>query len=318
MTVTKQTLTEPVAPPRTSFNPLVLLGRLSETRYWAYFLIIPSLVLITAVVVYPVLSGVVISFREYRLNRPDLGTGFVGLEHYQDLLTDRTFQSALSNTIIWVIGGVTLQFALGLVTALALNRGLPGFRVARVLVLLPWVMPSVVAGNIWALMLDSRLGVINDIFVKLGWLDTYKAWFSDPSTALPAVIIVSLWGAFPFFTLLLLAGLQGIPDDLYEAAAVDGANPWHQFRFVTMPLLRPIIIATVVLRVIGLVNSPDLLIILTNGGPGRATQMLSLYAFQTAYLKFDFGYAGAMSVVMLVLLMVFTIIYVRVSGAAKE
>src|SRR5262249_19490275 len=151
--------------------------RLSETRYWAYFLIVPSLILIAAVVVYPVLSGILLSFREYRLNRPDLGTGFVGLEHYQDLLTDRTFQSALGNTIIWVLGGVTLQFALGLITALALNRGLPGFRVARVLVLLPWVMPSVVAGNIWALMLDSRLGVINDLLVKIGLQDSYRAWF---------------------------------------------------------------------------------------------------------------------------------------------
>ncbi len=304
--------------PAVSLNPFVWLGKISETRYWAYFLIIPSLVLITAVVLYPVLNGILLSFREYRLNRPDLGTGFIGLEHYQDLLTDRTFLGALSNTVYWVIGGVTMQFALGLITALALNRGLPGFRVARVLVLLPWVMPSVVAGNIWALMLDSRLGVINDLLVKIGLQETYRAWFSDPSTALPAVLIVSLWGAFPFFTLLLLAGLQGIPDDLYEAASVDGANPWHQFRHITMPLLRPIIIATIVLRVIGLVNSPDLLIILTNGGPGRATQMLSLYAFQTAYLKFDFGYAGAMSVVMLVLLMVFTVVYVRVSGAAKE
>lgn len=318
MTVTKQTLTEPVAAPRTSFNPLVWLGKLSETRYWAYFLIIPSLILITAVVIYPVLSGILLSFREYRLNRPDLGTGFIGLEHYQDLLTDRTFTGALGNTFIWVVGGVTMQFTLGLITALALNRGLRGFRVARVLVLLPWVMPSVVSGNIWALMLDSRLGVINDILVKLGLQDGYRAWFSDPDVALIAVMIVSLWGAFPFFTMLLLAGLQGIPDDLYEAASVDGANPWHQFRHITLPLLRPIIIATVVLRVIGLVNSPDLLIILTNGGPGRATQMLSLYAFQTAYLKFDFGYAGAMSVIMLLLLMAFTIIYVRVSGAAKE
>jgi multiple sugar transport system permease protein len=167
-------------------------------------------------------------------------------------------------------------------------------------------------------MLDSRLGVINDILVKLGLLTEYKAWFADPATAMPMVLLVSLWGAFPFFTLLLLAGLQSIPDDLYEAAAVDGANPWHQFRHITLPLLKPIIIATVVLRVIGLVNSPDLMIILTNGGPGRATQVLSLYAFHTAYSKYDFGYAGAMSVVMLLLLMVFTIIYVRVSGAVRE
>jgi multiple sugar transport system permease protein len=253
-----------------------------------------------------------------RLNRPDLGTGFIGLEHYVELLDDRTFKAALTNTLIWVVWGVISQFALGMITALALNQGLRGFRFARVLVMLPWVMPTVIAGNIWALMLDSRLGVINDILVRLGLLTEYHAWFADPATAMPTVLLVALWQAFPFFTLLLLAGMQGIPDDLYEAAAVDGANPWDKFWHITLPLLKPIIVTTVVLRIIGLVNSPDLMIILTNGGPGHATQTLSLYAFQTAYLKFDFGYAGAISVVMLILLMVFTIIYVRVSGAAKE
>jgi multiple sugar transport system permease protein len=233
-------------------------------------------------------------------------------------MSDRTFRSALTNTFFWVVGGVTSQFTLGLITALALNRALRGFRVARVLVMLPWVMPSVVAGNIWALMLDSRLGVINDLLVKLGLATEYRAWFADPRTAMPTVLLVALWQSFPFFTLLLLAGMQSIAEDLYEAAAVDGANPWHKFRFITIPLLKPIIITTVVLRVIGMVNSPDLLIILTNGGPGNATQTLSLYAFQTAYLRFDFGYAGAISVIMMLLLMLFTVIYVRASGVTRE
>lgn len=301
-----------------SLNPLHYLAQLSEGRRWAYFLIVPSLVLVLAVVIYPVATGVLLSFREMRLTRPDLGTGFVGLEHYIDLLDDRVFHRSLTNTLVWVVAGVSSQFLLGLVTALALNRPLRGMRLARILVLLPWILPSVVAGNMWALMLDSRLGVLNDIFVKLGLLPAYKAWFADPNTAMPAVLIVALWQGFPFFTLLLLAGLQGIPDDLYEAAAVDGASRWQQLTAITLPLLKPIIVATVVLRVIGLVNSPDLLLILTGGGPGHATQMLSLYAFQKAYNQFDFGYAGAIAVIMLLILMLFTVIYVRVSGVAKE
>jgi multiple sugar transport system permease protein len=299
-------------------NPLDYLGHLSEGRQWAYLLILPSLLLILAVVIYPVASGILLSFREMRLNRPDLGTPYVGFKHYLAMLNDDVFRTALKNTVIWVVLGTSSQFLLGLITALALNRPLPGIKAARVLILLPWIMPSVVAGHMWALMLDSRLGVINDILVRLGFLMEYKAWFADPNTALPTVLMVSLWGSFPFFTLLLLAGLQGIPDDLYEAASVDGANYWLQFRHITLPLLMPIIVAVVILRVIGMVNAPDLLIVLTGGGPGHATQVLSLYAFSKAYTEFNFGYAGALSVVMLLLLMIFTIFYVRISGVAKE
>ena len=131
-------------------------------------------------------------------------------------------------------------------------------------------------------------------------------------------MVISLWRNFPFFTLLLLAGLQAIDEELYQAASVDGANVLSKFWHITLPLLTPIIVATIVLRVIGLVNSPDLLLILTNGGPGHSSQVLSLYAFQKAYIDFDFGYSGAISVVMFVLLMIFTIIYVRVTRAAQE
>lgn len=318
MSVTKPVFSESAVPRKSGLNPFNYLAQLSEGRRWAYFLIVPSLVLVFAVVIYPVASGILLSFREMRLNRPDLGTGFVGLEHYIDLFADRTFITARTNTLVWVVFGVTSQFLLGLATALALNRNLPGMRIARILILLPWILPSVVAGNMWALMLDSRLGVLNDILVKIGILTEYKAWFADPATAMPTALLVALWQAFPFFTLLLLAGLQGIPDDLYEAASVDGASRWQQFTSITLPLLKPIIVAIVVLRVIGMVNSPDMLLILTNGGPGHATQMLSLYAFQKAYNQFDFGYAAAIAVVMLVILMIFTVLYVRVSGVSKE
>lgn len=307
-----------VAPSRGfSLNPITWLGRISEGRNWAYYLIIPSLILVAVVILYPVFYGIGLSFQEMRLTRPDKN-GFIGLGHYQHLLTDKVFREAVANTFIWVVVGVLAQFTLGLTTALSLNKGGLFMKVAGVIVLLPWILPSVVAGNIWALMLDSRLGVINDVLVRMGLLEQYKAWFADPNTALPVTMIISLWRGFPFFTLLLLAGLQAIDDDLYEAASVDGASRWAQFWRISLPLLRPVIVATVVLRVIGLVNSPDLLLLLTNGGPGYATQVLSLYAFQQAYNSFDFGYSGAISVVMFVILMVFTVIYVRVTRDAQE
>lgn len=297
---------------------LAPLERLSEGRAWGYALLVPSLVLVLAVVLYPTLWGMVLSVREMRLNRIDLGTGFVGLRHYADLLDDPIFWLSLKNTVIWVVGAVVGELALGLAAALVLNRDLPGFKLLGVLVLLPWFLPNVVAGHMWALMLDPRLGVINDLLVQAGVLGAYRAWFADPGAALFAVLMVEIWHGFPFFALLMLAGLKAIPADLYEAASIDGARARQKFWFVTLPQLKMIIVATVILRVISLVNSPDILLILTGGGPGRATQVLSLYAFIKANKEFNFGYASAISVVMFVLLMAFAYLYVKLSNTMRE
>ena len=294
-----------------SRRPLHALMSLSDGRYWVYVLLLPAVALIAAVVLYPTLSGMLLSLREMRLTRPDLGTGFVGLAHYHALVQDPVFWVSLANTARWVISTVVIELALGMVAALALNRGVRGGRIMGVLILLPWFLPSVVAANMWALLLDPRLGVLNDLLVRLGLLAHAKAWFADPATALWAAVLVEAWHGFPFFALLLYAGLQTIPDDMYAAASVDGAGPLQQFRNVTLPMLRLVIAAAVILRVIGLVNSPDLILILTNGGPAHATEVLSLYAFQTAYQQFDFGYAATLSVVMFAVLMAFSWAYVR-------
>ncbi len=295
-----------------------VLSATTEGRFWAYLLLIPSLIMVGAVVIYPIIDGFLLSFREYRLNRPALGTPWIGLDHYRELLQDPVIRVALGNTFIWVTVGAISQFGLGMISALALSRSLRGFRIARVLVLIPWLLPSVVSANMWRLMLDSRLGVVNDILVKVGIFSEPHAWFTSPNTALYEVLAVELWKNFPFFTLFILAGLHAIPDELYEAAKVDGTGAWRRFRDITVPLLMPVIVAAIILRVIGLFNSPDVLLILTGGGPGNATQTIALYGFQTAYLGFDFGYAAAISVLALACLMAFTVVYVRVSGVTKE
>ncbi|MET0170859.1 MAG: sugar ABC transporter permease [Agrobacterium vaccinii] len=298
-------------------HPFSSLGDISETRYWVYLLLLPSLLLLFLVVAYPTIYGFFISVREMRLTRPGLN-GFVGMKHYVAMMSDRVFWISLKNTAIWVVAAVTIEMALGFIAAVALNRNLPGTKIFGVLILLPYFLPNVVAGHMWALLLDPRLGVINDILVQLGILSSYKAWFADPNTALAATILVEAWHGFPFFALLFLAGLKGIPEDLYKAAAVDGAGSFTKFRLITVPMLKTVITAAVILRVISLVNSPDLLLVLTGGGPGNATQVLSLYAFQTAYRDFNFGYAGALSVVMFFILMVFATIYIRLSRITKE
>ena len=306
------------AGPLRRFDPLRILSRHSDDRHWALLLLVPSLVIIVAIVLYPMLYGIGLSFREMRLTRPDLGTGLVGLRHYRALLADEVFGIALRNTVLWVVIVIGLELALGLASALALDRRRRWLNAMAVLILIPWFLPTVVAANIWALMLDPRLGVINDILVRLGLLGEYKAWFADPRTALLTAAVVEVWRGFPFFTLLLLAALKGIPDELYDAAAVDGATAMQRLRHIKLPMLRMVIVATVVLRVISLVNSPDLVLILTGGGPGHATQVLSLYAFEIAYRSFDFGYASAVSVVMFAALMVCCYLYVRVSGVMDK
>ncbi|MEX2374008.1 MAG: sugar ABC transporter permease [Dehalococcoidia bacterium] len=274
--------------------------------------------LIAAVVLYPTAYGIQLSFREMRLMRPDLGTGWVGFDHYVRMFNDPIFWVSLRNTVVWTTASIAFEFLIGLVAALALNRNLPGMKILAVLILVPFFLPNVVAGNMWALMLDSRVGVVNDILMRLGIIESYTAWFSKPSTAMSAAIAVEVWHNFPFFTLLILAGLKGIPSELYKAADIDGAGAFAQLRLITLPALRAVVAAAVILRVIGLVNSPDLLLILTNGGPGRATQVLSLYAFQTAYLEFNFGYAGALAVALFVLLMVFAYAYVRITRVNQD
>jgi multiple sugar transport system permease protein len=299
-------------------GPSNAIYTLIEGRYWAYLLIIPSMILVAAVVVYPVINGVLLSFREYRLNRPALGTPWIGLEHYRDMMSDPIIRAALRNTLIWVVVGSISQFVLGLTTALALHRSLRGFKIAAVLVLIPWLLPSVVSANMWRLILDSRLGVVNEILGRLGLISQGHAWFTNPDTALYEVLAVELWKNFAFFTLFFLAGLYAIPSEYYEASSVDGSGTWQRFRDITIPMLMPVIVGATILRVIGLFNSPDILLILTGGGPGHATQTISLYGFQTAYLKFDFGYAASISVLALFCLLAFTVVYVRASGVTKE
>jgi len=193
-----KTRSQPLTTVGTKFNVFSFINNLSESRFWAYFLVLPSFVLVSAVILYPIVSGILLSFRQMRLNRPTLGTGYIGLEHYSTLLQDAVFKQAVINTVVWVGVGVASQFLLGLLTALALSRPMRGMRLARVFVLIPWILPTVVAGNIWALMLDARLGVINDILLRLGIIPDYKAWFATPEVAFPAVLLVALWQGFPF------------------------------------------------------------------------------------------------------------------------
>jgi len=273
--------------------------------------LLPALLVTAVVVLYPALQTVWLSLHHFVLFDPD-NIRFVGLGNFADiLLRDELFWISLGNSLVWVVAAVGLQFLLGLVTALLLNQTFWGRSVARALVVVPWALPSVIIGLMWTWMYDLNLGVFNDMLLRAGLIDAPVAWLAQPSTALGAVILALVWQGFPFFTVMILAGLQTIPATHYEAAAMDGATRWQMLRYITLPALREVIATALLLRMIWVANSLDVILVMTGGGPGYTTHTLPLYAFLKAYSGMEFGYASALSLLMTLLLLVVVATYVR-------
>lgn len=272
--------------------------------------LLPALLVTAAVILYPALQTVWLGLHSFVLFDPD-SMRFIGLGNFRAILADELFWVSLSNSVVWVVCAVGLQFALGLVTALLLNQTFAGRGLARALVVVPWALPSVVIGLMWAWMYDLNLGVFNDLLMRLGFIDAPVAWLAQPGTALAAVILALVWQGFPFFAVMILAGLQTIPSEHYEAAAIDGATRWQTLRFVTLPALREVIATALLLRTIWVANSLDVILVMTGGGPGYETHTLPLYAFLKAYSAMEFGYASALSLVLTLLLLLAVAFYVR-------
>ena len=262
----------------------------------------PALGATTFLVLLPVMDTLWMSLHDVVLFRPR-SAPFVGLANYALALADPVFWSSLGNSVVWVGCAVGLQFSLGLGTALLLNRSFAWRGIARALVVVPWALPSVIIGLIWTWMLDFNLGVLNEIGVRLGLLGEPVAWLAQPNTAMAAVILAIVWQGFPFFAVTLLAGLQAIPLDLYEAASIDGAGSVAQFRYITLPGLAGVIATTLLLRMIWVANSLDLIFVMTGGGPGTATQTLPLHAFLTAWSGGNYGQGSALAVILTLILL---------------
>ena len=224
-------------------------------------------------------------------------------------VADPVFWSSLLNSLIWVVSAVALQFLLGLGAALLLNRSFAWRGIARALVVVPWALPSVIIGLVWTWMLDFNLGLLNEVGVRLGLLSQPVAWLAQPNTAMCAVILAVVWQGFPFFAVTLLAGLQAIPAELYEAADLDGARTLATFRHVTLPGLAGVMATALLLRTIWVANSFDLILIMTGGGPGTATQTLPLHAFLTAWSGGDYGQGSALAVILTLILLGIVVIH---------
>lgn len=274
-----------------------------------WLMLAPALAAAAILVLLPVLNTLWLSLHQVVLYRPRLRP-FIGLENYARALADPVFWEALGNSLVWVVSAVSLQFTLGFAAALLLNRSFAWRGVARALVVVPWALPSVIIGLIWTWMLDFNLGVLNNIGVQLGILPHSVAWLAQPSTAMAGVILAIMWQGFPFFAVTLLAGLQAIPDELYEAAAIDGAGAWGKFWHITLPGLAGVIATALLLRMIWVANSLDLILVMTAGGPGTATQTLPLHAFLTAWSGGNYGQGSALAVLLTLLLLGVVVTYV--------
>ena len=279
-----------------------------------WLLLAPALGVTSLLVLVPVLQTSWMSLHEFVLFRPR-ARAFVGLANYTKTLADPVFWGSLGTSLIWVIVAVALQFLLGLAAALLLNKRFAWRGLARALIVVPWALPSVIIGLVWTWMLDFNLGLINDVGTRLGLLAHPVPWLSQPGTALAAVILAVVWQGFPFFAVTLLAGLQSIPGELYEAASLDGAGPVSRFRHITLPGLSAVMTTALLLRMIWVANSLDLILVMTGGGPGTATQTLPLHAFLTAWSGGDYGQGSALAVMLTILLLGVVVAYLVRSRA---
>lgn len=276
---------------------------------WPYLLILPALTIVVAMVFVPAVQAILMSFQSYDLRRPS-SIGFIGLGNYIAVLQDPLFWSSLTRTILWVVFGVGFQFVFGFALALLLNKKFRGRGIVRAISLIPWVTPGVLIGLMWRWIYDGNYGVLNDILLKLGLIHDKIPFLAQESTALPSVIITIIWQGIPFFALMLLAGLQGVPAELYEAADMDGANVIQKLFKVTIPCLKNTIFVTTMLRIIWVANSVDVIFNMTGGGPAYASQTLSVYIFNKAN-SLNLGYASTMSVILTLLLLVVAVPYLK-------
>ncbi|SDS32932.1 carbohydrate ABC transporter permease [Jiangella sp. DSM 45060] len=293
--------TRPTAPKRKNFLGLDRDGLL---------LAVPALIPVVLFSMYPLLRGIYLGFTDAEAGR-NSETAFTGFENYSQLLGDSYFWDSFRIGLIWAFGVTILQFFASLGLALLLNQKLRLRWLARTLALVPWAMPPVVIGIMWRLVYHPNAGILNSTLKDLGIIDSNVEWLSSLSLALPAVIVVGVWSGMPQTTVVLLAGLQSVSEELKEAAAVDGAGPWQRFRNVTWPALRPIVTAMTTLDFIWNFNSFSLVYVLTEGGPGGSTRLPMLFAYEEAFRYGNYGYAAALGNAMVLVIAVFVVIYLR-------
>ncbi|MEL6439912.1 MAG: sugar ABC transporter permease [Cyanobacteria bacterium J06621_8] len=272
-----------------------------QEKLTGWLMLLPALLLLGLVFIYPIARAFWLSWFTENL-ATQLQPVFTGSGNYQRMLGDGRFWQSLWNTSIFTIISVVLELLLGLSVALALNKSFTGRGVVRTIAIIPWALPTAVMGLAWAWIFNDQYGVVNDILLRLGLIDTGINWLGTPALAMTALIVADVWKTTPFISIILLAGLQSISADLYEAHKMDGAIPWQSFRQITLPLITPQILIALLFRFAQSFGVFDLVQVMTGGGPAGSTETVSLYIYSTVMRYLDFGYGAALVVVTFLLL----------------
>jgi len=278
-----------------------------------YLFIAPAIIFLLLVVAYPIFTTVRMSV--FERNYREKTTTFVGFDHYEKALEDKVFWDSLQNTVTYTAGSVVFHVLIGGFFALLLNEswGSGTFRnLMRGLLILPWLFSMAASALIWSLLYQA-ISPLNYLITQSGLSSEPIAFVGDPNIALWSLVAVNVWKYFPFYMIMILGGLQSIPPELYDAAHVDGAGRLQRFRFITMPLLRPVLISLITIDFITTFGVFDIVKLMTNGGPFRATQTAAFYVWQKGLRDVNFGYGSAMSVIMLIIVGAFTLVYLRVT-----
>lgn len=281
---------------------------LNSVRGLGLVFVLPASIIIFGVIVYPLLHAIRTSFYDVDL-RNQSDSAFVGLENYRRVLTSDDFPIALTNSVVLTVTTVVLELVIGLGLALAMHKHFRGRSLVRSLIVLPWPLPTFIAAFAWIWLLDYNFGFVNHLTDAL--FNQRVAWLGTESTAMPAVIIVNVWKTLPWTFVTLTAGLSLVPTELLESSRVDGASKLQEIRHVILPSMRSVIIVVVLLRTIWTFNEFELVYLLTGGGPDKATYVLPIALFDTAFVGFDLGRASAIGVIILCILAVFGSLYLR-------
>jgi multiple sugar transport system permease protein len=296
-------VTEPgSAPPPLRPNLASRINRMSEARF-GLLLLLPAALLLIVMNFLPILYAAKTSFQKVNLT-VSLSKPWVGFDNYRSILNDPLVWDSLVRTIQFAVVTIVVGTLVAGITALTLNEQFPGRSIARVLLLLPWAVASMVTGVMWNYLFNTKFGVINAALLKLGIIDEYINWLGEPRDALIIAGVATAWKMVPFLALLMLASLQSIPESLYRSAKMDGANVWHRFRRITLPHMRTVIAVVVVYQVVGALLSFDLIYGFTKGGPGYGTTVLNYLIYIEAFERLRLGVASAMSMLMTILILV--------------
>lgn len=274
-----------------------------------YSFIAPTLLIIALILVYPVLQSVVLSFGDNGFGGMD-PYEFVGLQHYAALLDNDRFWNSLAVTFVFTLVSIPLELVLGIALAVLMNESFHGKGLARLAVLFPWALPTALNALMWRWMYNADYGLFNDVALKSGVVDQPINWFGDATLAMGAMVAVSVWKTSSFMALIILAGLQSIPRDLYEAGRMDGMNRWQEFREITFPLLKGPILVALVIRSMDALRTFELPFNLTDGGPVTATESLSLYAYKVIFDFVDFNFGAAIVVVQFLVIFAISLVYI--------